>query len=123
NSRSLAGVAEELVVEVSSQEAKMSKKQRVLPVIEKNLFIELCFWLKLCYAFLRNSVRSTTFILLTLQSTSSSSSVKRIFLITVPFFIVNDDPFTFRLFITTTESPSFKGLPLQSLTSIKRAYY
>src|SRR5690554_2455878 len=54
----------------------------------------------------------------TRQSTSSGSSVSLICFTTVPFFTVNWVPFTFKLLVTTTESPSFSGFPLQSFTSI-----
>lgn len=52
-----------------------------------------------------------------LQSILWSPSVRRMFFTLVPAFTCCDEPFTGRFLITTTESPSFKILPLESFTT------
>lgn len=68
------------------------------------------------YFFFKKQAFSTMLMPSTLQSTSSSLSVRRIFLMVVPCFRVVVDPFTFKLLIRLTVSPSFRVLPLASLT-------
>src|SRR6218665_273171 len=78
-----------------------------------------CFF----YAFFTNSVRRTIAVLLTRQSISAGSSVRRIFLTVVPLLITSDEPLTLRSLMTVTVSPSFSILPLLSFTSICLIFY
>lgn len=68
------------------------------------------------YLFFKNSVFSTMLMPSILQSTSPSSSVRRIFFTSVPCLRVTPPPFTFRLLMRVTLSPSLRVLPLLSFT-------